>query len=358
MIATNGTTLEVQQINAAGSLAIARALTVVGTGAAGTTGAIEMLGGGNGINTLSGTVALIGDTTVGVDVGQLTISGSISGAAGLTKVGLGMLTLSTAANSYNGVTTISAGILEANLATSLGAITAGTVVANGATLDVLNVTVVGEQLTLTGTGFGSLVTGSNFVQARGALLFTGGGTWNGNISSSADVVINTNGGGSIVNGIISGTNLTKLGSNQLTLNAANTFTGNVTVMAGTLALGNANTYTGTTTVQGGAANGLTLQGYGTILNTTGPIVVNTGGNLTLDNGTNGGDRPADQPHRLDHGHHAHRRHAATSLPTTTSTSPPPRRSAPSPWPAASPPSRWATRRLPCPVPPPRSPVPV
>ena len=40
------------------------------------------------------------------------------------------------ANTYNGVTTISQGILEANLATSLGAITAGTVVANGATLDV------------------------------------------------------------------------------------------------------------------------------------------------------------------------------------------------------------------------------
>ncbi len=115
VIVANGTTLEVQQINAAGSLAIARALTVVGTGAAGTTGAIEMLGGGNGINTLSGAVTLIGDTTLGVDVGQLTVSGGISGAAGLTKVGLGMATVS-GAGSYNGVTTISAGILQANAA--------------------------------------------------------------------------------------------------------------------------------------------------------------------------------------------------------------------------------------------------
>ncbi len=176
-IVANGATLQLQQIGLA-QLSTAEPLTVIGNGAAGTTGAIEMIGGGNSANTLSGTVALIGDTTIGVDVGQLTISGIISGAAGLTKVGLGMLSLG-GANTYNGVTTISAGILEANVAAALGAITAGTVVSSGTTLDVAAVVVVGEQLTLSGTGFGSLVTGSSFVQSRGALLFTGAGTWNG-----------------------------------------------------------------------------------------------------------------------------------------------------------------------------------
>ncbi len=240
------------------------------------------------------------------------------------------------------------GIVEANSAGALGAITAGTVVANGATLDVLNVTVLGEQLTLFGTGFSSLPTAGNLLQGRGALLFTGAGTWNGNIvggsvtlagnstggtvitnlastsnlfvgmvvsgdglppgttitainsqssitiSSAApagvalsftftsDVVINTNSGAGIVNGVISGVNLAKLGSNALTLNGGNTFTGNLTVDAGTVVLANANTYTGATTVLGGAANGLTLNGYGTILNTSG-VTVNTGALLLVDN---------------------------------------------------------------------------
>ncbi len=96
VIVTNGTTLEVQQITNA-TLAVTAKLTVLGIGATGTTGAIEMLGGGTGANTLSGTVALIGDTTIGVDVGQLTMSGVISGAAAVTKVGLGMLSLGTGA---------------------------------------------------------------------------------------------------------------------------------------------------------------------------------------------------------------------------------------------------------------------
>ncbi len=117
-----------------------------------------MLGGGTGANTLSNTVALIGDTTIGVDAGQLTIGGIISGAAGLTKAGLGMLSLG-GANTYNGVTTISTGILEANVASALGAITAGTVVASGATLHVAAVTVVGEQLTINGSGVGGSGTG-------------------------------------------------------------------------------------------------------------------------------------------------------------------------------------------------------
>ena len=158
VVVTNGTTLQVQQIaNAAVALG-AYPTTVIGTGASGTTGAIEMLGGGNGTNTFAGAVTLIGDTQIGVDTGQLTMSGAIGGAAGVSKVGLGMLTLGTGVNTYNGLTTVSAGILEANLATSLGAITAGTVVANNATLHVA-AAVIGEPLTLNGTGFGTLPQG-------------------------------------------------------------------------------------------------------------------------------------------------------------------------------------------------------
>ncbi len=136
------------------------------------------------------------------------------------------------------------------------------------------------------------------------MLFTGAGTWNGNISSSADAVINTNGGARTINGVISGVNLTKLGSNALTLNAANTFTGNLNVNAGTVVLANANTYTGATTVLGGAANGLTLNGFGTILNTSG-VTVNALATFLVDNSA---VAQLDQPPGLQRHHHAQRRH--------------------------------------------------
>jgi len=89
-----------------------------------------MLGAGTGSNSNSGTITLLGDTTIGVDVGVLTLSGAIGGAASLTKVGLGMLTLS-GGNTFTGLTTVTAGILEANSATALGTIASGTVVQNG-----------------------------------------------------------------------------------------------------------------------------------------------------------------------------------------------------------------------------------
>src|SRR5262249_40250413 len=158
---------------------------------------------------------------------------------------------------------VNAGILEANAASSLGAITAGTVVASGATLNV-NAAVGGEQLTLNGTGFGNLISGG-FLLPRGALTATGNSSWNGNIIlNSSPGVINTNGNALTVNGIISGTDLIKVGANTvgtnaLTLNAANTFTGNLTVSAGVVVLTNANTYSGATTI--GATAQLTVNSF-------------------------------------------------------------------------------------------------
>ncbi len=76
VIVANNATLQVQQINAAGSLTIPRNLTVVGSGytAGGATGAIEMSGGGNGVNTISGSITLLGDTQVDVPGGQLSVT--------------------------------------------------------------------------------------------------------------------------------------------------------------------------------------------------------------------------------------------------------------------------------------------
>src|SRR5262249_7516102 len=130
-VVNTGATLQLQN----GNSTAAEPLAVSGTGAAGTSGALQNVGGGSGSNTLAGAVALLGDTTVGVDAGQLTVSGAVGGAASITKAGIGTLTLS-GNSSYAGTTTVSTGILEAggNNVSSLGAVTGNVVVADGSTL--------------------------------------------------------------------------------------------------------------------------------------------------------------------------------------------------------------------------------
>ena len=85
-------------------------------------------------------------------------------------MGLGTLSLS-GANTYSGITTVGAGILEANAAAALGALTAGTVVDECRwTLDVGESAVLGELLTLNGSGFGTLPQGgvAGLLTPRGA----------------------------------------------------------------------------------------------------------------------------------------------------------------------------------------------
>ena len=68
----------------------------------------------SGINTWSGTIALSTNSSIGVSTGtELTVSGVISGSAGLTKEGAGTLTL-TGVNTFSGDTTIDAGTLKLN----------------------------------------------------------------------------------------------------------------------------------------------------------------------------------------------------------------------------------------------------
>jgi len=61
--------------------------------------------------------------------------------------------VSTAANTYTGQTNINAGILQIQATSSLGAVLAPTVVANGTTLQLASGSLAAETIILNGTGF-------------------------------------------------------------------------------------------------------------------------------------------------------------------------------------------------------------
>lgn len=129
-----------------------------------------------------------------------TFGGSISGAGQIVKNGTGVLTLS-GANSFTGGVAVSGGTLAAAHAAALGS--GGDITLDAAVLR------AAAALTLASSRHVSLSNGSILDTASGAVL--------------------------TVNGIASGGPLLKTGAGTLILGNANTFTGPITVNAGTLA---------------------------------------------------------------------------------------------------------------------------
>ncbi len=180
--------------------------------------------------------------------GSLTINSAIvdnSTATGLTKSGVGALILG-GTNTYTGATTINQGTLRLGANNVLANTTNLNLTSSTAVFDVNGKTdTVGS---LTGAAGSSITLGSN-----GAL------TTSTNSSTTFD-------------GTISGAgSLTKSGTGTLTLSAANTFSGGLTVSAGTV-LG-----TGTTNIGGFAAFG----NYSGIVSPTTVITVNSGATLAV-----------------------------------------------------------------------------
>ncbi|MFN8341300.1 MAG: autotransporter-associated beta strand repeat-containing protein, partial [Cyclobacteriaceae bacterium] len=220
---------------------------------------------------------------------DLLISSVVSGAgsSGLQKAGSGELSLS-GNNTYAGGTSLAAGTLNINSATAIGTGTLG--IASGTTLD-------------NGSG-GALTLSNNNTQLwNGNWTFTGTQPLNmgtGGITLVSSTQVTTSSANLTIGGIISGANaLTKEGSGLMILSASNTFTGGVTINAGTLRLLNAgalNSGTPNALAFGASSTGV-LQLYGnniTVSNLNTNVVPGTpsiengfGGTSTLTINTSG-----------------------------------------------------------------------
>ena len=180
---------------------------------------------------------------------QLVINATIYGPNGFAKTGPMTVEL-VASNSFTGPVTVNDGILTVVNDYALGTTDAGTVVSNGATLQVRGGIQVGlEALTLNGSGSGGYTDNAALWSAYGT------NSWAGPVTLATDSVVSAGYPGSTntqltLSGPISGPGgFTKIGPGivSLTGNTANTYLGASVVNAGTLLLGK--------TLSGGAIPG-------------------------------------------------------------------------------------------------------
>jgi autotransporter-associated beta strand protein len=159
-------------------------------------------------------------------------NGPVSGGK-LTKSGTASLALA-GINSYTGPTNVTAGSLIAQSTTALGTTAAGTTVASGGRVELDNLTITGENITIAGTG------GNFFGALQGR---AGTSVWTGNVIVDADQTrIGAQAGATLdVAGVISST-----ADHNVVFRPADA--------TATVILSNANTYTGPTSVIGGVVS--------------------------------------------------------------------------------------------------------
>ncbi|MFA5262762.1 MAG: autotransporter-associated beta strand repeat-containing protein [Opitutaceae bacterium] len=254
----------------------------------------------NSTQTIATTVSLERDTVVDISgAGNLAISGALTNSAELRRggSGSGVMILSGSSTGFSGDITLEGGATLIANTNALGDTSKGTTITDGAELQLQGGIAVGaEALTLRGTGLsntGALrnisgtnsyagkltLTGATRINSDSGTLTLNVASGNGIESASAQNLTFGGAGNVTVSDIIAtgGGSLTKDGTGTLTLAAANTFTGAVSVGEGVLNIQNANalgTVAGGVTVSSGAelqlqAGGISFAGESLDLNGTG-----------------------------------------------------------------------------------------
>ena len=211
---------------------------------------------GGGAATDHGATLGVGGGTIQVSTfgAVLTTSGVIIGSGSLAANGTGTLQLS-GASTFSGGVNLGAGQLNIN---SGGSSSANSGIGIGPLTIAANTTIdntSGSDVTLLPNN--AQVWGGNFTYAGSANSLNLG---SGPVSLPASSTVTVNGNTLTVGGVISGAGgLTTAGAGTLVLSSANTFSGGVTLTAGTLAIGNDSALgTGLLNFNGGTA-GATFQ---------------------------------------------------------------------------------------------------
>lgn len=273
-------TVIVDSMSNAGVPGVLGAGSLISLGSASTSGTLRytssIFGGTN-----KSLALLAGGGTIDVSdgAGVLAISGAVTGSGGLLKTGLGVLTLASSLNSYSGTTTVTQGTLRAGAPGALGSTDGGTIIQNGATLDVNAFNLGAETITVEGTGVGGaggIINGSataqnsalRHVTLAGDTTFGGTGNW-------GLVGTGTAGTSSLD---LAGFTLTKIGTNTITLTSTSVTDGDIIINQGTLgvSLGAVIAGTGTITVNTG---GTFASGQSGLANTVTRSIVLVGGTL-------------------------------------------------------------------------------
>lgn len=143
-------------------------------------GTLQVGNGGAGGNLGTGVITNQGNLIFHRS-GALTVS-NIHGNGSVSNVGSGVVTLG-GANTYDGTLTVNQGTVRAGSATALGSVLGGTLVANGATLEVGGQVLNLEAVTVRGAGVGGggaiINTGADQINALGNVTLEGHTTFGG-----------------------------------------------------------------------------------------------------------------------------------------------------------------------------------
>jgi fibronectin-binding autotransporter adhesin len=232
------------------NLGIGAGTVTVGTNTAAGVGGIAIASGSTlaaGVSglTLTNRVTTLGNGIIDQGTGTFTLAGLIEGAGSLTTIGTGILNLA-GANAYTGGTFLNSGTIGFSTNTSMGT---GTITINA----------------------GTLLANANNLNLANILVFAGPGT----IDTAANALT--------VSGVVSGIGrLTKAGAGNLTLAGANTFTGGMTIAAGTVTGATANLGSGGILNNGALViNQPTDATFSQIISGTGSVTKGGAGVLTL-----------------------------------------------------------------------------
>ncbi|HEY2911475.1 MAG TPA: autotransporter-associated beta strand repeat-containing protein, partial [Gemmataceae bacterium] len=292
----SGLKIDSMSFSASGYIIEGEAIPLTITGAA--SPAISDTIGGNTIGDANMPITLAGNILVNIAAGTDSIRSLMSGAFGVTKGGSGTLVLA-GLNTFTGLTTISNGVLKLGVqgtatagplgTEAAGAAASGTVVQAGGTLDLNGFSLPpgappagkGESITISGSGFngaGAITNTSSTLSSYSGVI---------TLAANASVIANngalallnsvtTNGflltvGGTATTGtlqnLISGTGgVTKIGTGTWLANQGSSFTGGVTISAGTY---KASQSQGLIASQLGGPGGATLVNSGAALDLNG-----------------------------------------------------------------------------------------